>query len=382
MPHRGNLARSLRVSSAARALSSGMASPYLLRACLFSQHRPAKPGPPGNSKITGTHGGWRVSYCREVAGLAGMKWLAGCSAEALVEALRVVAPELSGYPVAVPGPAGKQDPVWHSGSIPVGDEFFVKFAWSRPAALRLAGEIGVLTALAREPKVPFLPEVVASSTDPLLLITRRVPGASLFEVVGSIDRDRAARQLASFLTALHHPAARQRAEAVVGKLTGAHLPPASTGRLRERFGARARPDQHRTVMRWCDWADAVLASPGPAVLVHGDLHGDNQVWDHGELRLVLDFETIGAAEPEYDLRTFPGPGMGPGVELLTAVMRHYQQITGRRLSVERVMAWHLRTALGDALWRSEAGIPLADHRTPPEWVDDLAARFSALGIAP
>ena len=36
-------------------------------------------------------------------------------------------------------------------------------------------------------------------------------------------------------------------------------------------------------------------------------------------------------------------------------------------------------ALGDALWRSEAEIPLADHRTP-DWVDDLAARFSMLDI--
>lgn len=33
-------------------------------------------------------------------------------------------------------------------------------------------------------------------------------------------------------------------------------------------------------------------------------------------------------------------------------------------------------------WRSEAGIPLPDHRTPPQWVDDLAVRFSALGIDP
>jgi hypothetical protein len=74
--------------------------------------------------------------------------------------------------------------------------------------------------------------------------------------------------------------------------------------------------------------------------------------------------------------------MGPGVALLTAVMRHYQQITGRQLSTDRIMAWHVRFALGDALWRSEAGIPLADHRTPPEWVDDLAARFSMLGIDP
>ena len=34
--------------------------------------------------------------------------------------------------------------------------------------------------------------------------------------------------------------------------------------------------------------------------------------------------------------------MGPGVELLTAVMRYYQQSTGRQLSADRVMAWHLR----------------------------------------
>ena len=149
-----------------------------------------------------------------------MKWLAECSVAALREALGAVAPELSGYPVTVPGPAGKQDPLWHSGCVPVGDRFFVKFAWSRPAALRLAREIGVLTALAREPKVPFLPEVVASSTDPLLMITRRMPGTSLFEVADSIDPDHAARQLVRFLAALHHPAARQRAEAAVGTLTG------------------------------------------------------------------------------------------------------------------------------------------------------------------
>jgi aminoglycoside phosphotransferase (APT) family kinase protein len=311
-----------------------------------------------------------------------MTWLAECSAAALGEALQVVAPELSGYEVTVPGPAGKQDPVFHAGSEPLGDRFVVKFAWSRPAALRLAREIGVLTALARESKVPFLPEVVASSTDPLLLITRRVPGTSLFEVVDSVDPDRAARQLVRFLAALHHPATRPGVEAAIGPLSGPVLPPATTATLRDRFGRWIRPDQRRTVIGWCDWADAVLASPAPAVLVHGDLHGDNQIWDHGQLRLVVDLELIGAAEPEYELRAFPGPGMGPGLELLAAIMRHYQQVTGRQLSADRVMAWHLRQALGDALWHSEAGIPLNDHRTPPQWVDDLAARFSALGIDP
>src|SRR5215472_13783635 len=166
-----------------------------------------------------------------------MKWLEECTAATLREALRAVAPELSGYPITVPvsDPAAKRDPVWWSSSAGIGQGFVAKFAWSRPAALRVAREIGILTALAREPKVPFLPEVVASSTNPLLLITRRLAGASLFDVIDSIDLDRAALQLARFLAALHHPAARQRAEAVVGKLTGAQLPPATTSTLRERF---------------------------------------------------------------------------------------------------------------------------------------------------
>jgi aminoglycoside phosphotransferase (APT) family kinase protein len=321
-------------------------------------------------------------YCRDVARVSEVKWLTECSAAALREALEVIAPDLSGYPLTVPGPTAKEDPVWQSGATVVDERFVVKFAWSRPAAVSLVHEIGVLTALTEEPRVPFLPEVVASSTDPLLLITRRVPGTSLFKVVDSIDRDRAGWQLACFLAILHQPATRERAEAAVGRLTGTQFPPATTRVLRDRFGSWIRTDQREFVARWYDWADGVLASPAPAVLVHGDLHGDNQVWDDGELRLVVDFATAGPAEPEYDLRTFPGPGMGPGVQLLTATMRHYQQITGRQLSLQRIMAWHVRTALGDALWRSEAGIPLADHRTPPEWVDDLAARFRALGIAP
>ena len=49
-------------------------------------------------------------------------------------------------------------------------------------------------------------------------------------------------------------------------------------------------------------------------------------------------------------------------------------------ALDRVMAWHVRTALGDVLWRTEAGIPLADHRTPSDWVHDLSARLDQLGI--
>lgn len=224
-----------------------------------------------------------------------MRWLAECSAEVLGAALRVVTPELSGCAVTIPG-VTQEDPLWHSSTAFVGEQFIAKFAWSRPAALRLAREIGVLTVLAREPAVPFLPEVVVGSMDPLLLVTRRVPGASLFEVAGSIDRDRAGRQLACFLAALQQPAARERAEAAIGKLTGVQPLPATTMVLRDRFGKLIRLEQRRTVLRWYDWADAVLAHAGPAVLAHGDLHGDNQVGDGDDLRLVVDFETVGAAE--------------------------------------------------------------------------------------
>jgi aminoglycoside phosphotransferase (APT) family kinase protein len=268
--------------------------------------------------------------------------------------------------------------MWWSASAVVGGRFVVKFAWSRPAALRVAHEIAILEALG--PAVPFLPEVVASSTDPLLLVTRLVPGSALFDVVDSIDRDQAGLQLARFLGELHRVETRERVEVALGELPPAPLQPATTDVLRDRFPRWARPDQRRTVQRWCDWADGVHADPGPSVVVHGDLHGGNQVWDGDQLRLVVDFETVGLAEAEYDLRAFPGTG--PGVELLTATMSHYQRITGRELSVDRVMAWHLRTALADALWRSEAGVPLPDHRTPPEWVDDRATRFTALGVGP
>ncbi|NIK57409.1 phosphotransferase family protein [Kribbella shirazensis] len=309
-----------------------------------------------------------------------MRWLDDCSPAAIAQALRAVAPELSNQEIVVRASIGDDDPEWQAASAMVGERFVVKFAWSRPAALRLAHEVGILVALAAEPGVPFLPEIVASSTDPLLLVTRRIPGTALFDVVDSIDREDAGRQLAGFLAALHHPATVERVGRLTGGLPLALLPPATTRTIRQRFGQWVRPDQVDLVLRWCDWADAVLASSTPTVLVHGDLHGGNQVWEGDRLRVVVDFETAGTAEPEYDLRAFPGTG--PGVELLDATLRHYQHLAGRRLSPDRVMAWHLRTALGDALWRSEADVPLPDHRTPIAWVDDLAARFSALDIEP
>ncbi len=176
---------------------------------------------------------------------------------------------------------------------------------------------------------------------------------------------------------MHGPATARRVECALGGLPPASLQPASTDVLRDDLPRWIPAEQHSAVRRWCDWADDVLATSRPGVIVHGDLHGGNQVWADGQLSVVVDFETAGLAEPEYDLRLFPSTG--PGVELLTATLRHYP---GRPLDLDRIMAWHLRTVLGDALWRSEAGVPLPDHRTPDAWIDDLTIHFTTLGITP
>ncbi|WP_433305904.1 phosphotransferase family protein [Actinoplanes sp. CA-030573] len=257
------------------------------------------------------------------------------SPASLAEAIGVVAPSLAGLPVEMRPPTGDDDPMWASSTAIVGGAYVAKFAWSPPAARRLAHEIAVLTALAGDRCIPSL---VAAAPDPALLITRRVAGESLY---AAAPPGTAGRQLASFLAALHHPGTRARVEAVTGPLPEAadgSQHPVPTRVLRSRLDG---------VSALCDWIDETLAPPRPPVLVHADLHGDNQVWSGGRLRLVVDFETVALAEPEYELRALPGTAV------FAEVVRHYESLTGRRVDLARVRAWHIRTALHDALWRGE-----------------------------
>jgi hypothetical protein len=47
------------------------------------------------------------------------------------------------------------------------------------------------------------------------------------------------------------------------------------------------------------------------------------------------------------------------------------------------MALHLLNYLGDALWRTEAGISLPEPGdSPSAYVEEAAGRLAALGIAP
>ena len=69
-----------------------------------------------------------------------MRWLDEGSPAAIAEALKQVAPALGDYPIAVRDSVGEDDPLWWSATAVVGERFVAKFAWSRPAALRLAHE--------------------------------------------------------------------------------------------------------------------------------------------------------------------------------------------------------------------------------------------------
>ena len=98
------------------------------------------------------------------------------------------------------------------------------------------------------------------------------------------------------------------------------------------------------------------------------------------LRVVVDFESGGAAEAEYDFRYLPS--QGPSVDLLLSTATQYTHLTQRSVDIEHVMAWHVRTVLGDALWRSERGVALPGGGTPPDWADELRGRLDSLGLNP
>lgn len=311
-------------------------------------------------------------------------WVADGSVDSIRRALSMVAPDLADDAIALREGLGESDPQWWSSSALVGGEAVVKFAWSRPAAERLWNEAQILRTFADRQVELRLPPVVAVADDPVLVVTRFVAGRPLtIEMVRSADRaevEEIGAELASFLTNMHRPETLASARRAISWFPTPPQP-ATTEELRTRFGAWIRTDQQRHLLFWCDWADEVLARPGGAVLVHGDLHGHNQLWhpDRLQLRAVVDFETCSVADLEYDFRCLPAEG-GPDLALLTATASHYRRLSGTDVALDRVMAWHIRASLGDALWRSEAGVHLPGGGTPSEWMDAINARMDAFGM--
>jgi aminoglycoside phosphotransferase (APT) family kinase protein len=156
---------------------------------------------------------------------------------------------------------------------------------------------------------------------------------------------------------------------------------ADTVKLRARYGVLVDGERRRIVDRWCDWIDHILARSPGEVVVHGDFHGFNQLWDFDrcELVAVLDLEECGLVDLHFDFRYLPGNS--DTTALVLAVVDAYERRSGLALELDRIMAWHILTVLGDALWRTEAGVALPGGGDACSYVDDVQRRLETLDIA-
>jgi aminoglycoside phosphotransferase (APT) family kinase protein len=294
------------------------------------------------------------------------------------EVVVAATPALATASILLASKIATSDPEWCVGTATVARSFVVKFAWSKPAAIRVLREARVLDALADvAPQLP-VPRLVGVSSDPVGFVTRLVDGAPL----GFDERPSWAAVgagIAGFLGSLHDSSVLTQVREKIPELVEPQ-PQATTDAIRLRLPRFLDPRRGQLALQWCDWVDEILATPSRRqVLAHGDLHGYNQVWDRStwKLRLVADFEGSGPADPEFDLRYVPS--LEPTLGLVLGVCERYAALTGYSMDVRRAMAWHIRTALGDALWRSEAGVPLPGGCTPASYVDDIDRKLEELG---
>jgi aminoglycoside phosphotransferase (APT) family kinase protein len=311
-----------------------------------------------------------------VASQSTRAWIDGLSASAVSDAVRAVFPDLAGAPVELHVELEQIDPIWHRGTAWLGQTHVVKFAWSAEAALDLARERVAMLALGGTRFARWMPTVEATSERLLLIVTRRVEGEPCW---GEILRDpNIAGDVATALTDLHDPRVLS-AIRNEGIEPPAPTPQANTDVIRSHLDRYLSPSHLSLVRRWCDWTDRVQAtSTGKRVILHGDLHGYNLLVRDGRLRCVLDYDAISVGDHHYDLRYLPG--LGSGIEFLVAVVHEYERRTGRAVEPAPLLAWHIRTVLGDALWRSEAGVPLPDGGTVHEWVEALELRIARLAV--
>jgi aminoglycoside phosphotransferase (APT) family kinase protein len=300
-------------------------------------------------------------------------WIPAPTEGAARAALHRVAPELATAPIELNDILDTGNPWWARGTAWVGDTHIVKFAWSRPAAGEVLREARVLDALRTTDAARICPPLEKTSERPAMIVSRRVAGGPVG--FGSSPSRQLAEQLAAALAVVHDPATLAAVESVVN--LPAPVPQADTESIRTRLGRFLSPADTAIVRRWCDWVDEVQRTAwGDPVLLHGDLHGYNILQHGGNLVCLLDFGEVCQGDHQYDFRYLPA--MVGDIEFFTAVAEAYERSTGRRVAPAPVLAWHLRTMLGDALWRSEANVPLPDGGTVHGWVRSAQERIGRI----
>ncbi|KAB8167976.1 phosphotransferase [Streptomyces sp. 3MP-14] len=216
------------------------------------------------------------------------------TADLVRELLREQHPDLAGLAISeVPGGWGNQ--MWR-----LGDELAVRMPRTEQAPALQLKERRWLPVLA--PRLPLpVPEPVRTGEPSarfpkLWTVMTWVPGEPLDHT--AIRRgDHAADVLAGFLGALHEEAP---AEAPASEDRGGHPGECTNGF--DQFFHSVVPDSLADDVR-AVWDDAVAAPgwAGPPVWVHGDLHPANVVVADGTLAGVVDFDSLFAGDPAWDL---------------------------------------------------------------------------------
>ena len=216
------------------------------------------------------------------------------SEQTLRAALAQFVPQLAQVVLRINPTIPSPDPDWWAGSAVIDERYFVKFAWSAEKAAMHAREGILLDRLASVALKLPLPELVAFTEAPVLVVTKLLHGGPLtWEWQDRMTRhelDAVGEQIGSFLAQLHGLDA-----GLLGGLAEQTLAtPAGTTLLRERFTRLVDNRRGKRVLNQCDWIDSVLTSepdPTPGVVVHGDFHSYNQIWDWSltKLMAVLDF---------------------------------------------------------------------------------------------
>ncbi|MBZ6309855.1 phosphotransferase [Streptomyces olivaceus] len=216
------------------------------------------------------------------------------TADLVRELLREQHPDLAGLAVReVAGGWGNQ--MWR-----LGDDLAVRMQRMDPTPELLLKERRWLPVLA--PGLPLPVPVPVRSGEPSARFPKHwtvmtwVPGTPLD--LSPVTRGaHAADVLADFLRALHVPAP---AGAPASSDRGGH--PKECGDGFARFFDAVAPEGDMDAVR-AVWDDAVAAPgwEGPPLWVHGDLHPANAVGAGGMLTGVIDFDTLFAGDPAWDL---------------------------------------------------------------------------------
>ncbi len=271
------------------------------------------------------------------------------TAEVVVDAALARALLEEQFPRLAPAQVERLGEGWDNHVFAVGGEWVFRFPRRKIAVPLLEAELRILPRIASllPLAIPF-PELRGAPSRRFpwpFAGYRKLPGQTA-DRAGLTDDQRAAAAapLGRFLRALHALSPSGAPHDTLGRLDAARL----RGELRRRLGDAVPA-----------WIDDPIRPPGSAVLVHGDLHARQLLFEDGVLRGVLDWGDVHAGDPACDLavaHAFLPPAARP---TFVAAYGHVDEATWR---LARLRALHISAALAEYA-RDTADGPLLEEAT-------------------